>query len=669
MLPFRHIHLDFHTSEHIDGIGVAWDAEHWIRVLREAAVESVNIFATCHHGWSYYDSTLVPRHPHLGFDLCRAQHDACRRAGIRSVIYMTVGVNNRVADEHPEWRCIAEGGWLHGWATKTTAPGFHDLCFNTPYLDLVCAQVRELARAFPDADGLWLDIIHRPECCCRWCLRSMVALGLDPTVTADRRRHAVRVQETYYRRVMAALREAHPTMRLFQNSGHVERGNRAFLGHVTHLELESLPTWGWGYDHFPMSAAYARTLGAPFLGMTGKFHTHWGEFGGFKSANALRYECAAMLAHGARCGIGDQMHPCGRLDESTYRLIGEAYREVAAKEPWCVGTAHVADVAVLSTTALDPGHPREDEADTGACRLLFEAHLLFDLVDGEADLAPYRLVVVPDDARIDERQRARLQAYVDGGGRLLLSGASGLDAELRPLFDIGGEIVGRSAFEHHYIRPAPALRPPLVDAPIFVYDRSFDLRPVDGESLGEVHELYFNRTWQHFCSHMHAPARSEANGFACGVRKGRITYLAFPLFTVYRRWGAVAHREFAHRVLRSALGQATLTTDLPTTARVTLTRQAAQRRWVAHLLYAPLVTRGAPHQTHGVGANATHAVEVIDDLPPLHDVTVAVRLPAAIARATLEPQGIAVPLRRIDGGVELRIDRFACHQMVALHEA
>ena len=31
----------------------------------------------------------------------------------------------------------------------------------------------------------------------------------------------------------------------------------------THLELESLPTGGWGYDHFPLSARYAQTLGMP----------------------------------------------------------------------------------------------------------------------------------------------------------------------------------------------------------------------------------------------------------------------------------------------------------------------------------------------------------------------------------------------------------------------
>ncbi|MBA3683648.1 MAG: alpha-L-fucosidase [Planctomycetes bacterium] len=669
-LRFRQIHLDFHTSEAIPGIAEQWDPRHWQKVLTEAAVDSVNIFATCHHGWSYYDSQIGPRHPHLPFDLMRAQYDACKEVGIKAVLYMTVGVNNLVADQHPEWRCMAEGGWLYGWATKTTSPGFHNLCFNTPYLDRVCAQVQELATSYPDADGLWLDIIHNIDCCCRWCLRSMVARDLDPTKPADRQRNGDLVLDEYYRRVLAALRAVHPTMPIFQNSGHIGRGKREFFGYVTHLEIESLPTWGWGYDHFPMSASYARRVGMPFLGMTGKFHTSWGEFGGFKTANALRYECAAMLAHGARCSIGDQLHPDGRLDESTYRIIGQAYREVAAKEPWCVGAEHVVDIGVLSSTAVNPAHPREDDADTGACRLLLEGHFLFDLIDAEMAFEPYRLLILPDEVVIDARLKAKLDVFVAQGGQLLLTGTSGLDTQLRPLFEIGADLCGTSTFEHHYILPATGLRPPLVDSPIIMYDRAQNLRVTSGTPLGVVHDLYFNRTWRHFCSHQHAPAQPSSNGYACGVRSGAITYLPFRIFTCYAQWGAVAYREFAHRLLRSLLaGGESFAGNLPSTARVTMTRQSGLKRSVVHLLYAPLVTRGAPHQTHGVGANAVHATQVIDDLPDLTDLRIAVRVTRRIGRVTFEPQGREVPFLQERGVVTITVDRFSCHQMVVMHDA
>ncbi|MCZ8098068.1 MAG: hypothetical protein O9972_09145 [Burkholderiales bacterium] len=61
--------------------------------------------------------------------------------------------------------------------------------------------------------------------------------------------------------------------------------------------------------------------------MTGKFHTTWGEFGGFKTADALRYVASAMLAFGAACSVGDQVHPSGELEEakstdSCHRPVG-----------------------------------------------------------------------------------------------------------------------------------------------------------------------------------------------------------------------------------------------------------------------------------------------------------------------------------------------------------
>jgi hypothetical protein len=39
------------------------------------------------------------------------------------------------------------------------------------------------------------------------------------------------------------------------------------------------------------------------------------------------------------------------MDPATYALIGAAYAEVEAKEPWCLGVTPLADVALLSQEA------------------------------------------------------------------------------------------------------------------------------------------------------------------------------------------------------------------------------------------------------------------------------------------------------------------------------
>ena len=77
--------------------------------------------------------------------------------------------------------------------------------------------------------------------------------------------------------------------------------------------------------------------------MTGRFHTSWGDFHSLKNPAALQFECFQMLALGAKCSVGDQLHPSGRIDPATYDLIGGVYAEVERKEPWCRGARPVVD--------------------------------------------------------------------------------------------------------------------------------------------------------------------------------------------------------------------------------------------------------------------------------------------------------------------------------------
>ena len=49
-LKFRQLHLDFHTSEDIPGIGEEFDREGFIAALKEGHIDSVTLFSKCHHG-------------------------------------------------------------------------------------------------------------------------------------------------------------------------------------------------------------------------------------------------------------------------------------------------------------------------------------------------------------------------------------------------------------------------------------------------------------------------------------------------------------------------------------------------------------------------------------------------------------------------------------------
>ena len=77
-LRFRQVHLDFHTSEAIAGIGSRFDPDVFADTLDRARVNSITCFGRCHHGWIYYDTEAFPerRHPHVERNLLKEQIEA-----------------------------------------------------------------------------------------------------------------------------------------------------------------------------------------------------------------------------------------------------------------------------------------------------------------------------------------------------------------------------------------------------------------------------------------------------------------------------------------------------------------------------------------------------------------------------------------------------------------
>jgi hypothetical protein len=202
-----------------------------------------------------------------------------------------------------------------------------------------------------------------------------------------------------------------------------------------------------------------------------------------------------------------------------------------------------------------------------------------------------------------------------------------------------------------------------------MYTRSQRIKAKRGQSLGQIYDPYFNRTFRHFCSHQHTPNRPEPSGFDSGVRNGSIIYLAHPVFTLYCAVGAVTCQKYVLRVIDALLGEnRTLETNLPSTARITLRRQPEERRQIVHLLYAEKISRGGKMQLESL-PTAGFTLEVIEEATPLHDIHVSVRAGKRIERVTLEPQGKEIKFREEKGRVLIELDSFLCHQMVALHEA
>lgn len=659
-MRYRQIHLDFHTAGEIAGIGSRFDPDDFAGAIAKAGVDSINLFAKCHHGYSYHPTEVGEMHPHLDFDLLRAQVDALQARGIETPIYISAVWDELSARKHPEWRVVSPGGSQPVQKRPEVDDGWKFLDLSSPYLDHLAAQVEEVVRLFPNMHGVWMDICFQKPSIGAYAKKGMEADGLDWTDPDHRARFAEQTTLRFFERITGIAKKAGKPV--FYNMGHIRRGRDGVLrDYFSHLEIESLPTGLWGYEHFPVSARYFEPTGMAYLGMTGKFHHMWGEMGGYKKPEALVYECGAMVAQGARCCIGDHLNPAGDIDHSSYAAIGAAYRHIEACEPWLEGSANRAEIGLMSIEAVErplfsdmPG--QHNPVDDGAVRLLLECKYTFDLLSPDSDLRAYRLIILPDAIMVDDDLKARLDAYLDAGGRLLMTGTSGLrDGAF--LFDAGARWHGASDMTGgDYALPQPGLRASFVDAPLFMYAPSQQVKATDGETLGDIFDPHFNRAGEAFSGHLHTPARPEANGFAFGTRKGGVTYLAHPVFSIYHKAGAVAMIEIADKVIAAALGRPKMIdAALPVAGRATLRRQ--EGRDVLHLLYANPAFRGNL---------SGDPVQPIQDIVPLSDVAVNVEVAGTVSSVRLVPQGTAIGFAQEGDRARFTVPQLRGHQMVEI---
>jgi len=651
----RQIHLDFHTSELIEGIGKDFSKAQFQDMLRKGHVNSITVFSKCHHGWAYHPSKANEMHPNLTFDLLGAQIEAAHEIGVSTPVYISAGLDEKMALRHPEW-LIRNKEAKTNWAPDFMTPGYHNFCFSTPYLDYLLEQVREVLVNY-DADGIFLDIVGIRQCYCTTCLNNIRSAGYDPRDTEKMQEMWESTYANYTKRVQDVIDEIKPGTPVFHNGGHIRRGRRDLAHMNSHLELESLPTGEWGYQHFPISARYAQGLGMEFLGMTGKFHTWWGEFGGYKHPNALRWEAALCLANGACCSIGDQLHPEGLMDNATYSLIGKAYEEVESKERWCFNTDNIADVAMLSTEAVykdSTGSIKGGSEDEGCVKILLEGKYLFDIIDLESDFSKYRVIILPDVMRIDEKLKTLLTSYVAEGGKILASGESGLTVADEFAFDFGAEYIGKSEFQPSYFKPR--FKPgELEEASFVMYNPGYIVKPKMGVEHGEFQPSYFNRDVFAFCSHQHTPPTLKRT--SPGMIEGRDgVYISWSIFDEYNQAGSYILQQMVIFALDRLLGEnKTLKTNLPAQGIVTLQQQTEKHRYIQHSLYASPVLRGKKT-----------TLEVIEDILPIYDTEFTLCLNRTVRQVYLAPQMKEVSFSQTDGILHYKIKRFECHQMVVI---
>jgi hypothetical protein len=662
-LPFRQVHLDFHTSPSIPQVGWDFNPQEFAWTLKQAHVNSVTVFAKCHHGYSYYPTKVGTSHPQLkpGLDLMGEMIKAAHEVGIRTPIYTTVMWDELAWATHPEWRVVFAGQPVTAMHVSNTPlkPGWKDLCLNTGYADYVIAQIKEILDGY-DGDGLFIDIVQMRDCVCNRCMHDMLAMGFDPADPDQRASFGLQATRRFMQRANQVIHSKKSDQNIFFNNRTrmttpPEIGARAEKEFFTHFELETLPAILWGYEHFPIYIRYFQTFDIPLVGMTSRFDTIWGDFGGYRNPAALEYECFQALAHGASCSIGDQLHPRGKLDADVYRLIGQVYEKVEQCEPWCIDSQALPEIGVFTASTSENVSDGIPDADKGSWRVLEQLKHQFQFIDASVDLSNYRLVILPDEIRVDSDIAEKLSEYIRSGGSMLMSGCSGLDEERADFWlaeEMGVHYAGPAPYTPDYIVPTEAIAQEVDVKHTVSMLEGVQITPEPGvQVLAWCGKPYFNRTWDHFCSHQYSPLEEKIDDPLI-VQNGKIIYIARRLFSEYARFSRRPHRQIIDACLRRLLPDPRVGKhNLPVTAVITVRQQ--RRDLIVHLLnYVP--------------QRRSDLLDVLEDVTPLHDVSVSIRHDGKPAAVRLAPEGLDLPWQWQDGYVQFTLPVLNGYQIVQI---
>ncbi len=469
--------------------------------------------------YAYYNSKLLPMAPGLGErDPLRDAVAEARRHKMPLIAYCVVQQGGHFLKAHPEWEMRGADGKPIG-----------RFCYNSGHLEGMKQIVAEqLAYGI---DGFHIDMLDQgfgpPYGCwcdtCRGLFEKEFGHPMPKGATWDAAwddllEFRYRSSERFEKALCAHIKSISPRASVdFNYHGNppfsFEVGQRP-VQHAGNGDFITGETGVWGFSALTvgLNAAFYRAA-VPHqrvqVAMQRGVRMYHDQT--TRPLNDIRWELLTLLAHGAFVTVVDKTGFDGWLDPVAYERIGRAFAEARAEREH-FGQTPVAEVGLYFSSRTRDWVGRESPASyfqsfLGAHKALVYEHIPYGVVlDEDATLATLQslpVVLLPNTAIVSEQEVALFRRYVEGGGRLLVTGQSGqFDRLGKPLADtmlrelVGAKVKERLASLDNWVRlpeearggtPSAALGqgiardwPFLVKGPATVYE------PTTAQPFGEL---------------------------------------------------------------------------------------------------------------------------------------------------------------------------------------
>jgi hypothetical protein len=626
------LHFDLHPGPSDPALGRDVTEEMVESILQRVKPDYIQYDAKGHVGWLGWPSKVSDPAPHIVNDSLAVYRKVTARNGVSLFIHFSGVWDAKAVTDHPDWARIDADGKPDSRLTSTFGP----------YVDLRMIPQLEEAASNYDLDGAWVD----GEC---WAVTpdyceaaragflpkaGLAALprrpedpGWDEFLEFNREQF-----RRYVRHYVDALHRSHPRFQVASN----------WLYSTLVPERPSLPVDFISGDYLGNGAISTARLESRYLAQTGMpwdlmawgfqqagtnsvGHVH-------KPALQLQQEAAVVLAQGGGFQVYYQPSRAGHFEDSHVRTMARVAEFCRARQKVCHKSEPVPQIGVIfsketlyrTSNRMFGGWGKQVDPARGWIDALLECQYSVDVLpDWKASpdlLAQYPLIVLPEWTSIGGELKSHLMAYVDGGGRLVFSGAANM-ALLAEKMNVG-------------LSGKPSEQPAFVGG---------------GEVLANCKGVWQDveaRSAQVLATR-HPDHDSRSDGKPAAIAVGNMVAIPGPLGRIFAETHAPAVRTLVRRVI-SGRFRPLVAVEAPPTVEVALRRKAGNL--MIHLLNASSMQVAGDYSA-------------IDYVPPVGPLTLTFNPALAPIRATLQPHGTPLP---IGAGGRIRIDRVDLYGVVAV---
>ena len=687
----------FYTSQHYE----EWDPrffekydisefiQNWDRLDPDVVIAT----ARTHNGAWFCDIGLGPVHRGLkGVDQLDALIKHFRPKGKPIIAYISTIFDKKLFEQHPEWRPVdADGNSVKGdrsWGKV--------VCPNSPYKEYLIEMIKRLIDTH-DIDGIYFDMVAFPtnRCYCESCSRLFRSLHNAEIPKKEdwddplfRKFIQFRQDSNYLfvREICDTVKKADPRLStliqyLVLHTGSIS-GQSLALGSVPDYLYNDVYS-NQGYLQMSVRTKLLSSISRyrPEIGIMTRPGSH-NDAPNMKTLDHLRSEAFTVIANGAAIMLFDIMWDDGTIHDAMWDRIKQVFDEVEEREPW-LGGDPVKSVAIFYSENTRIWYGRSDRTNKydanffGACRALIEEHVLFNIVTAldEKSLSDYQVLVLPNTVCMSGQEVDAVRDFVQKGGGLVCTGKASLwdengdacrDFQLSDVLGVSyvgdtaaySRVYSKFEVDNHIAGRLPA------DGFITSWGSLSKVKLGSATSIAKIVFPYTEPTGTRFVNIMANPPAVPSDWPACTCNEFGSGKAVFFLGGIDKDYLSLSFPELKWLIVDAvrAASRESLKVGLrgPMSVEMIAFERNNGSQLVIHLVNFQVE----------IGRNAilgtTRSRQQIQEILPVFDLELTVRVKKQIQKVTIQPEGIALPYEQNDGCVKVTIPRLDCHSMVVI---